>query len=77
MTEAEWDSVIAVHLKGHFAVAHHAAARWRAGVKETGDPAERRDRQHRERVGPLRQRGAVELRRGEGRHRVDDDRDGP
>ena len=39
MTEAEWDSVIAVHLKGHFAVAHHAAARWRAGVKETGDPA--------------------------------------
>ena len=39
MTEAEWDSVIAVHLKGHFAVAHHAAARWRARVKETGDPA--------------------------------------
>jgi NAD(P)-dependent dehydrogenase (short-subunit alcohol dehydrogenase family) len=39
MTEAEWDSVIDVHLKGHFAVAHHAAARWRAKVKETGDPA--------------------------------------
>ena len=39
MTEEEWDSVIAVHLKGHFAVAHHAAARWRAKVKETGDPA--------------------------------------
>ena len=31
MTEEEWDSVIAVHLKGHFAVARHAAARWRAG----------------------------------------------
>ena len=39
MTEEEWDSVIAVHLKGHFAVARHAAARWRAKVKETGDPA--------------------------------------
>ena len=40
MTEEEWDSVIAVHLKGHFAVARHAAARWRARVKETGDPAD-------------------------------------
>jgi NAD(P)-dependent dehydrogenase (short-subunit alcohol dehydrogenase family) len=39
MTEEEWDSVIDVHLKGHFAVAHHAASRWRAKVKETGDPA--------------------------------------
>jgi NAD(P)-dependent dehydrogenase (short-subunit alcohol dehydrogenase family) len=39
MTEGEWDAVIAVHLKGHFAVARHAAARWRAKVKETGDPA--------------------------------------
>ena len=39
MTEEEWDSVIAVHLKGHFAVARHAAARWRARVKETGEPA--------------------------------------
>ncbi len=39
MTEAEWDSVIAVHLKGHFAVAHHAAAAWRARVKESGEPA--------------------------------------
>ncbi len=26
MTEGEWDAVIAVHLKGHFAVARHAAA---------------------------------------------------
>ena len=39
MTEEEWDSVIAVHLKGHFAVAHHAAARWRARAKESGEPA--------------------------------------
>jgi NAD(P)-dependent dehydrogenase (short-subunit alcohol dehydrogenase family) len=29
MTEEEWDSVIAVHLKGHFASMHHAAIYWR------------------------------------------------
>jgi NAD(P)-dependent dehydrogenase (short-subunit alcohol dehydrogenase family) len=29
MTEGEWDAVIAVHLKGHFAPTHHAAAHWR------------------------------------------------
>jgi NAD(P)-dependent dehydrogenase (short-subunit alcohol dehydrogenase family) len=38
MSEAEWDAVIDVHLKGHFAVARHAAAWWRARFKETGDP---------------------------------------
>ena len=32
-TESEWDSVIAVHLKGHFCLAHHAAAYWRAETK--------------------------------------------
>lgn len=37
MSEAEWDAVIDVHLKGHFAVARHAAAWWRARFKETGD----------------------------------------
>jgi len=39
MTEAEFDSVIAVHLKGHFAVSRHAAAYWKARSKETGEPA--------------------------------------
>jgi NAD(P)-dependent dehydrogenase (short-subunit alcohol dehydrogenase family) len=29
MTEAEWDAVIQVHLKGTFAPSHHAAAYWR------------------------------------------------
>jgi len=33
MTEAEWDSVIAVHLKGTFAPAHFAAEYWRAQSK--------------------------------------------
>ena len=36
MTEAEWDAVIKVHLKGTFAPAHHAAAYWRDRAKETG-----------------------------------------
>ncbi|HEX2057583.1 MAG TPA: SDR family oxidoreductase [Actinomycetota bacterium] len=34
MSEAEWDAVIEVHLKGHFAPTHHAAAYWRAQSKE-------------------------------------------
>jgi NAD(P)-dependent dehydrogenase (short-subunit alcohol dehydrogenase family) len=33
MAESEWDDVIAVHLKGTFSVAHHAATYWRAQVK--------------------------------------------
>jgi NAD(P)-dependent dehydrogenase (short-subunit alcohol dehydrogenase family) len=33
MTEAEWDLVIAVHLKGHAAVLHHVAAYWKAQFK--------------------------------------------
>jgi NAD(P)-dependent dehydrogenase (short-subunit alcohol dehydrogenase family) len=39
MTEAEWDAVIKVHLKGTFAPSHHAAAYWRERSKagETND----------------------------------------
>ncbi|MGB4744090.1 MAG: SDR family NAD(P)-dependent oxidoreductase, partial [Candidatus Microthrix parvicella] len=33
MTEAEWDAVIAVHLKGTFGPAHHAAQYWRERSK--------------------------------------------
>jgi len=39
MDEAEWDAVINVHLKGHFAPSRFAAAHWRARSKETGEPA--------------------------------------
>ncbi|MCP3990144.1 MAG: SDR family NAD(P)-dependent oxidoreductase [Actinomycetia bacterium] len=38
MTDAEWDAVIDVHLRGHFAPARWAAAYWREKTKETGDP---------------------------------------
>ena len=73
MDEAEWDSVIDVHLKGHFAPSRFAASYWRAKSKETGDARQRQDREHRLGVGPLRQRRAGQLRGGEGGHRVDDD----
>jgi len=33
MDEAEWDAVIEVHLKGHFAPTRHAAAYWRERAK--------------------------------------------
>ncbi len=41
MTEAEWDAVIQVHLKGTFAPAHHAAAYWRDQSK-AGNPVDAR-----------------------------------
>jgi NAD(P)-dependent dehydrogenase (short-subunit alcohol dehydrogenase family) len=36
--EQQWDSVIAVHLKGHAAVLHHAAAYWKAQSKAGNQP---------------------------------------
>jgi NAD(P)-dependent dehydrogenase (short-subunit alcohol dehydrogenase family) len=33
MSEAEWDQVVQVHLKGHFAPLHHAACHWRERSK--------------------------------------------
>jgi NAD(P)-dependent dehydrogenase (short-subunit alcohol dehydrogenase family) len=38
MTEEEWDSVIKVHLKGHFAPSRFAAAYWRQKSKDDGAP---------------------------------------
>jgi NAD(P)-dependent dehydrogenase (short-subunit alcohol dehydrogenase family) len=37
MSEEEWDSVIHVHLKGHFVPARHAAAYWREQAKAGKD----------------------------------------
>jgi NAD(P)-dependent dehydrogenase (short-subunit alcohol dehydrogenase family) len=37
MTEDEWDAVVAVHLKGHFATTRHAAAYWRERSKAGED----------------------------------------
>jgi NAD(P)-dependent dehydrogenase (short-subunit alcohol dehydrogenase family) len=33
MTEADWDAVIRVHLKGTYAPTHHAARYWRVRSK--------------------------------------------
>ncbi|MGW6895451.1 3-oxoacyl-ACP reductase [Streptomyces sp. NBC_01727] len=38
MTEDEWDSVIRVHLKGHFNTTRFAASHWRSRSKESGSP---------------------------------------
>jgi NAD(P)-dependent dehydrogenase (short-subunit alcohol dehydrogenase family) len=37
MTEQEWDAVVTVHLKGHFAPTHFAAAYWRERTKAGHD----------------------------------------
>ncbi|MGA6166513.1 SDR family oxidoreductase [Amycolatopsis magusensis] len=39
--EQEWDAVIRVHLKGHFAPLHHAAVHWRAEAKAGRTPSAR------------------------------------
>lgn len=41
MTEAEWDDVIRVHLKGHAATSHFAGAHWRARAKAGEQPSGR------------------------------------
>src|SRR5581483_799198 len=38
LSEDEWDAVIRVHLKGHFAPMRHAIAHWRAESKEGRQP---------------------------------------
>jgi 3-oxoacyl-[acyl-carrier protein] reductase len=38
MSEAEFDSVIRVHLKGHFCTMRFASEYWRTRAKETGGP---------------------------------------
>jgi NAD(P)-dependent dehydrogenase (short-subunit alcohol dehydrogenase family) len=40
-TEEEWDAVVRVHLKGHFAPLRHAAAYWRAESKAGRQPVGR------------------------------------
>jgi len=38
LSEQEWDSVIKVHLKGHFCISRHAAAYWREQSKSGNQP---------------------------------------
>ncbi|MDT7627026.1 MAG: hypothetical protein QOF99_7927 [Pseudonocardiales bacterium] len=41
LDEGEWDAVLRVHLKGHAATLHHAAAHWRA-LGKAGEPVDAR-----------------------------------
>ena len=68
MTEDEWDAVINVHLKGHFVPDPHGppptgASRPRRATRSA------RHRAHVVDVGPARQPGPGQLRRGQVRHR--------
>lgn len=38
LSESDWDAVVAVHLKGHFAVIHHASAYWKSESKAGRQP---------------------------------------
>ena len=38
MSEQEWDAVVRVHMKGHFAPARHAVGHWRERQKASGEP---------------------------------------
>jgi 3-oxoacyl-[acyl-carrier protein] reductase len=38
MTDDEWDTVLGVHLRGHFLLSRNAAAHWREQYKATGVP---------------------------------------
>ncbi|RZQ63239.1 3-oxoacyl-ACP reductase [Amycolatopsis suaedae] len=38
MSDDEWDTVVRVHLRGHFLLTRDAATHWRARAKETGEP---------------------------------------
>ena len=55
MTEDEWDSVIHVHLKGHFVPTRHAATYWREQTK-AGKEVKAVDHQHVVDLGTPRQR---------------------
>lgn len=40
LDEDTWDTVVKVNLKGHICPTRHAAAHWRAKMKETGEPVD-------------------------------------
>ena len=68
MSEAEWDAVIKVHLKGTAGPSHFAAAYWRDRSK-AGEVNNARIINTSVAVGHLRQHRPDQLRRRQGRHR--------
>ena len=63
--ESDWDDVIRVHLKGHFAPIRHAAAYWRNRAK-AGEEVVGSHHQHDVGGRALRQSDPGQLRRGQG-----------
>ncbi len=68
MTEAEWDAVINVHLKGTFAPSRHAIGYWRERAK-AGEPVSGRIINTSSVSGIYGQPGPDQLRSRQGRHR--------
>ena len=68
MTEDDFDEVVRVHLKGHFAPTKWAAAYWREQHK-AGSTAPSQRGPHELDVGDLRQPGSGQLRTGQVGHR--------
>ena len=66
MSEEDWDSVVAVHLKGTFAC-HASRLRVLARAAQGGEHPERPHHQHRVRLRSPRQPEPEQLRRGQGR----------
>ena len=72
MEESDWDDVIRVHLKGHFATSHFAAIHWRNRSK-AGEDVSGPHHQHLLRGRSVRKRRSGQLRRRQGRDRRHDD----
>ncbi len=72
MTDEDWDTVIAVHLRGHFLLTRNAATYWRAKAKGARRNGLRPHHQHLIGGRPGRAAGPGQLRRGQVRdHRAD------
>ena len=72
LSESDWDAVIAVHLKGHFAVLRHAAEYWKAQSKAGEQPLASVINTASASGNDVTQRRAGQLRLGQGRDRSDD-----
>ncbi len=68
MTDDEWDTVIGVHLRGHFLLSRNAAAYWRAQAKATGEPVYGRIVNTSSEAGLTGSEGQANYCGGEGRH---------
>ena len=69
MSDAEWDDVVRVHLRGHFLVSRDAAAHWRDAAKAGGGPVYGRLVNTASEAWLFGSAGPGQLRGGQGGHR--------